>query len=394
MSIFQDNKTLGKAYGLFRRNFRISFIYEKCSIGGDNMIIDFIKMDWGVIILAIGFFILLLTDIHLERNMVRLFMYTTVMILIYSFTCFVEAYLGSLDYYTIMRSLLSAFNYSIINFIIINFILIIFPDNKKLLYIPALINMLASFISIPTKIVFGFSESNIFYRGPLGFLPYIVSAIYLIYLAGCLLIKRRNLREDRGILLFVIGTSAVCYLYPIIMHSANSSWYNLTIIINMVLCYLFLLQKYTKTDPLTGLLNRQSYYGDLDKHSSEITAIVTMDMNGLKTINDNEGHTAGDNALKTLANCFLKAAMEKQRLYRIGGDEYVIICFNSDEAEVIDLIKRIRKEVADTRYACSIGYAMVRDGISVEQAYKTADQMLYKEKKEYYMHSGIDRRQR
>lgn len=80
----------------------------------------------------------------------------------------------------------------------------------------------------------------------------------------------------------------------------------------------------TQKDSLTGLLNRQAYYADVDSERQSITAIVSLDMNGLKVINDNLGHSAGDEALVTLSLCFMKALKRRQSGYRIGGDEFVI----------------------------------------------------------------------
>lgn len=273
-----------------------------------TIFIDYVKSNWGLLIIFVGFMLLLMTDIYLERRMVRQLMITSVMIIIYSATCYIENYLAGFDHYTITRAVLSAINYSLIGFIILDVIWILFPYHLRWLCIPAVINMLTVFISIPTEIVFGFSEDNIFFRGPLGFLPYIACAIYLIYLSYCLLFVRQNRKEDRMILIYVLSSSVFCLIYPFGKSGGNSNWFYLTIIVNIVLYYIFLLQQFTKTDPLTKLLNRQSYYADIIKYNVKITSVITLDMNGLKNVNDSEGHTAGDKALKTLAKCFVKGS--------------------------------------------------------------------------------------
>ena len=116
-----------------------------------------------------------------------------------------------------------------------------------------------------------------------------------------------------------------------------------------------------------------------------------MDMDGLKKINDENGHAAGDVALKTLADCFWKSASTNQRVYRIGGDEYVILCSNSTEDEVKDLIMRIKEKVNSTAYSCSIGYAMKTEDSTLDSLYQQADANMYKEKKLYYEKKGISR---
>ena len=68
-------------------------------------------------------------------------------------------------------------------------------------------------------------------------------------------------------------------------------------------------------------------------------------MNGLKTINDTQGHAAGDKALTTIAICFLKAALPRQTVYRIGGDEFVIILMGEDYDDRELLLEQLQNEI-------------------------------------------------
>jgi diguanylate cyclase (GGDEF)-like protein len=165
----------------------------------------------------------------------------------------------------------------------------------------------------------------------------------------------------------------------------------MTIAVNLMLYYVILLQKYTRSDPLTGLLNRQSYYADLEKYAETLTAITAIDMNGLKEINDQQGHTAGDAALAALAECFRKAAHRKQRVYRIGGDEFAVLCLSASEEDVRSLTERIRTETAATPYSCSVGYAMRTADTSADDTYCAADAQMYIEKQRFYAETGKQR---
>lgn len=356
----------------------------------------YISDNWGLLVLLAGFFLILYTDVHLERTMIRRVLLIAIMVLVYSISCYVESYYGNLEYYCIMRGILSALNYSLVSFIIFNVVLVLFPTHKRWLCVPAIVNALACFISIPTGIVFHFVEKNTFARGPLGFLPFFICAFYLVYLAFELFYRAKRVyqREDRVLLSYIFLTSVACLIIPLFLEDASTSWFYLTITINVILYYIFLLQQYTKRDPLTNLLNRKSYYTDVEKHGSAITAVVTLDMNGLKALNDSEGHVAGDAALKALADCFWRASDHSHRLYRIGGDEYVILCLDNSEEDVRALVENIRREVATTRYSCAIGYAMHTGDATIEKTYQSADRMLYEEKRKYYISSGKDRRKR
>jgi len=128
---------------------------------------DYIVDNWGLLVLLIGFFLVLYTDAHLERRVVRRILLVVAILFVYSVTCHVEAYYGDLERYSVIRAVLTAVDYSLVALIILNVILILFPANKRWLYLPAVLNAAACFISIPTGIVFYFSEDNVFGRGPL-----------------------------------------------------------------------------------------------------------------------------------------------------------------------------------------------------------------------------------
>ena len=118
-------------------------------------------------------------------------------------------------------------------------------------------------------------------------------------------------------------------------------------------------------------------------------------MNGLKTINDTLGHAAGDEALDTLALCFHKALKSNQFGYRVGGDEFVILCRKTSQDEMMELIGRIENNVGKTKYNCAVGYSFSSDGKkSVEDMLRESDVMMYDAKERYYSERGEARRQK
>jgi len=166
-----------------------------------------------------------------------------------------------------------------------------------------------------------------------------------------------------------------------------------TVAVAIFVYYVFLILQLTKKDPLTGLLNRQAYYAAIKNHKKDITGVVSIDMNGLKTINDNEGHIAGDQALITLADCFKKSISGRRLVYRIGGDEFIIVCRKTSEKELIELVDDIKTNVSETKYSCSVGYCYSSsDKETLEDMVKISDKMMYQDKAKYYKTTGIDRR--
>ena len=350
----------------------------------------YLSEHWGLIILLTGIFIVLHSDVHLEHRIINKIAFTNTLLFLYSISCYAETYLGEQQDYSRFRPLLCAVNYSLIIFILLSAIMIMYPTQKRYLFFPAVLNAVLSFVSIPTGIVFRISSDNHFIRGTLGYLSYFIAALYMFYLIYSLFRNIKAEKEDYNLMIFLSITSVLCLVMPLFMYN-TSHWFNNTIAIDVLIYYVFLLQQFTKRDSLTKLLNRQSYYSDTEKYIDDITAVVAMDMDGLKEVNDNHGHIAGDTALKTLADCFYKAARQEQRVYRIGGDEYVILCRGTTEEKVKELIARMKENVAQTEFSCSIGYAMKNEGNTIDELYHQADKMLYVEKEQYYIRSGKKR---
>ena len=349
---------------------------------------------WIMLISLISTLILLLADVHLEPRMIRRIAIICGMLLVYSVSCYAETYLGNQIERSVFRPILGAVNYSLVSFILVEIIMIVFSEQKSYLLFPAIINTVFSFISIPTGIVFSIDSENHFHRGTLGHLSYIVSGLYILYFFIRTFTSPKRQKEDYPLMIFVSITSVLCLLIPLFLYEATLHWFVTTIAIDILLYYVFLLQQFTKRDPLTHLLNRQSYFSDANKSFRNISALIAMDMNGLKEINDSKGHVEGDIALKKLADCFWKATKHKQRVYRIGGDEFLALCLNTSESEVKALIERIRSTLAETPYTCAIGYAMKAEGNTIDDLYHRADAMLYEDKNLYYKTSGKDRRRR
>ena len=157
------------------------------------------------------------------------------------------------------------------------------------------------------------------------------------------------------------------------------------------------------TDPMTGFLNRRAYETDMKRlgkdGGGEDLVYISIDLNGLKEINDNFGHEAGDALLIGAAECMFRAFGEYGKLYRIGGDEFVAL-LNADTARLAELRQsyegclRVWSERHGRTLSTACGYvraAEAPDKSMVELA-KLADQRMYEEKTEHYRALGKDRR--
>lgn len=150
------------------------------------------------------------------------------------------------------------------------------------------------------------------------------------------------------------------------------------------------------TDPLTGLSNRAAMEKllpreiELSNRHSHAMAILVMDLDGFKEINDNCGHDVGDQALRDVGEVLLSAVRNTDLLYRFGGDEFVGGLPQTDINGALEVSERIRRgverltipgsEIFDN-IGISIGITMLRTGDSFSNAFKRADKALYQAKK-------------
>lgn len=358
-----------------------------------NVFVDYFLQNWPLILVLIAFAIMLRVTVFLEWKKIRHMYLLIVLIFILSIIVYTEFYLADQNTLPTVRTIMMAIRYSATPFII-GFILYALVKKARLyVLIPAGVLTIINIVSIFTGIVFSINEDGELVRGILGYLPYIAVGVYSFFLVF-VLIRQSNKQVTEIIpiafLAFAFGSGLI---FPFIVGKEYSKIFCNTIAISLFVYYVFLLLQLTKKDALTGLLNRQAYYASIRDKNKDITAFISIDMNGLKTINDNGGHLAGDKALTTLADCFQKATKGKQLVYRIGGDEFVIVCRKTNKEELIQLVENIKKCVSETSYSCSIGYCYSDDNsMELEAMVKLSDEMMYADKASYYARTGKDRR--
>ena len=150
------------------------------------------------------------------------------------------------------------------------------------------------------------------------------------------------------------------------------------------------LEMLSSTDLLTGVLNRNAMNNRVlrmvtgRERKPESIGIVFADLNGLKPVNDKEGHNAGDCLLKEAA-LILKLTFEGCEIYRAGGDEFVIIALDKPRKEIESLVEKIRKDSADPQnVSFAVGFYYDDKGGDIRVAMREADALMYEDKKQYY----------
>ena len=354
-----------------------------------NMFLDmfeqYILQNWILILILFAFIVFLISTALIDKKATRRLFFLIGEIFVLSLCVFTEFYFADDIKYRLLRTILMAVRYSAAPILLAHVIFTVVKRMKPLVFIPAGVLAILDIVSIPTGIVFAINDENNLVRGPLGYLPFIVAALYCAFLIF-ILIKRSNKRLIEIIPIALLALSFIsCIVFPFIFRSNFAQIFCPTIAVALFIYYVFSILLLVKKDALTGLLNRQAYYSETSRAYKDITAIVSIDMNGLKKINDTYGHQAGDEALITLAICFKRSCNVRQSAYRMGGDEFAIVCYKNTEEEVLKLIERINEHVGKTKYTCSIGYCFQKDGrIELDELLKVSDEKMYQNKAEYY----------
>jgi diguanylate cyclase (GGDEF)-like protein len=137
-------------------------------------------------------------------------------------------------------------------------------------------------------------------------------------------------------------------------------------------------------DPLTNLLNRRSFVHRLDaevarsRRYERPLALVIFDMDELKTVNDTQGHAAGDEALKRVADALRATIRTGDNAFRIGGDEFAIILAEASAHDADAAAQRIADELA---LSASFGVAVCGSDCEAGALLREADDAMYRMKR-------------
>ncbi len=148
-------------------------------------------------------------------------------------------------------------------------------------------------------------------------------------------------------------------------------------------------------DPLTEIFNRRGFEYELTTLHQRLgrkaveMSVVSIDMDGLKYINDNFGHATGDAAICHVARCISAALEEHEFCARMGGDEFVAVLYSNDEArceefrtKLEELLAEVNKDIfEDYVVDVSIGISHVKSNDTILDSLQVADELMYKEKR-------------
>lgn len=144
------------------------------------------------------------------------------------------------------------------------------------------------------------------------------------------------------------------------------------------------LEKLSFEDSLSGVRNRNAFNHDIESSTTmKDVGIIYCDVLGLKKINDSQGHQAGDDLLIRASQC-LQSNFRKTDVYRIGGDEFLVLCKGVDEEVFKNKVEKLRNEMLEKAALMSLGVLWQKEVKDVDALVAAADEKMYQEKRAYY----------
>ncbi|MCR5725042.1 MAG: diguanylate cyclase [Treponema sp.] len=144
-------------------------------------------------------------------------------------------------------------------------------------------------------------------------------------------------------------------------------------------------------DVATGAKSKTAWFSFVDSFGAQSPqgeyALILFDMNNLKTLNDDWGHVVGDRVIKAFAYCLMEAVGEKGSVYRIGGDEFICLCYQQPREKVATIISEFDKIVecqkdSDHPFSAAYGFTFFTPHLprDFQSAIDAADEKMYEKK--------------
>lgn len=205
------------------------------------------------------------------------------------------------------------------------------------LSVPLFVNSILSLGSFNFNWIFAITNENIYMRGPLWIVSPMTSYFYyVINLLFLYKVREKLNREELLILSLLTLIPALLSIFQLYYFVYLTIWNSVAIAV--VINYIFIVHSQIKIDPLTRLGNRiayDEYLAILSRKSNVILAVVNIDLDDFKNINDIFGHHEGDKVLRVFARHLEEVFDGKGVSIRLGGDEFIVLV-NENRREIVE----------------------------------------------------------
>lgn len=318
-----------------------------------------------------------------------------------------------------LHKIVKAWDFSTSPFIAYAFIHLLTPEGKwtKISGILSYSNVVLQIIGIFTGSFAYIDDNNYYSEGPLYFIYMFICITSVLLITAALYTygshyRRRNLQS---LYMCCFTTLVGIFIQELTNETVRTA--NLSIALGTMIIFIHYneyiqqnedeireqLDEEVHTDRLTGIYNRQAYEEKLEAYENpplpENLVIFSIDVNGLKEANDQEGHEAGDEVLKLASQVMMEVLEPYGECYRIGGDEFTaIVNVTPDTVDVIT--DSLRKTAEETKrhngkpvsFAIGSAAAAEKTASSLHDLAVLADRRMYEDKERYYSMIGNHRR--
>ena len=289
---------------------------------------------------------------------------------------------------------------------------------QRLAIIVTAFNIILQSVSVFTGWTFYIDDNNVYQHGPYNFIYVIVYSISFVIIIAAFISYSKNYENANRLsmfnVFFIICVAIV--IQEVINKDVKTIYLGLTFGFTLLFIHYneFIQQKKDEviskqkklinTDVMTGLYSRYAFdaviniLNDKAKIKNDFV-VVSIDVNGLKHVNDTMGHMAGDELICGAAKCIKHVFGKYGKCYRTGGDEFIAL-INVSGKKVTKLIKALQENAKKwhgngvDKLFFAVGYAMSCEhkGSTIEELIAFSDEEMYKNKEDFYKcNSDYDR---
>ena len=236
--------------------------------------------------------------------------------------------------------------------------------------------------------IFGFSSENIYHRGPLVHLTFLIDAVYLIVCSVILLREYMNpnairRRSEYLSLLFTPLPMLIGNILQAVFYGFSIVW--IASAVSLMVLYAEYQNQQSSRDALTGLYNRRQTDAQLvwelskQRPEGDYLVVSMIDIDSFKKINDTYGHLKGDEALMCVANILMENFRKTDFIGRYGGDEFLMIGHIKHKSDAKIIFQRLKTALDKTNYSGDYPYnlsASIGFVICTPQEHPTTDEVL------------------
>ncbi|RKM59772.1 GGDEF domain-containing protein [Butyrivibrio sp. CB08] len=262
-------------------------------------------------------------------------------------------------------------------------------------FIPAVLLAVIALVNNFVPIIYTIDANNVYSRLPASYLYYIVDTGYIIFSVYILKKFEERYGKVRFFPLYLmVGPIVIGCALQVIFYGISLIWVSISV--GLTAIYMSLQNEFSYLDKLTGLYNRAYLDYQLENLSKEKKTVggIMIDVDYFKSINDNFGHHAGDEALIDVARVITFAKPDKAIATRFAGDEFIILVTDTSEKEMNNILKSLHDEVdlfnetegRQYKLSLSMGYSLFDQNIeTLDDFLKHMDDNMYEEKQKNHI---------